>query len=326
MTDPTQRGTAERPCPLCRASAARPVLETAARSADGSPYQVVACAACGLRYTRPLPTDAEFSALYPSDYHVRNATRLWSRDFVRVLLERRVMAERRRVVAALPRGRLLDVGCGNGAFLASLRVRGWSVQGTDTSPTACELTGARGVPAYHGELRDAGFATGSFDVVSLWHVLEHVPDPLAELAEIRRILRPEGRLVVQVPDNDSLTLRLCGTRWFPLDVPRHLQHYTRDTLRRTLEQAGFAVVRERRGDASDLAASFYSFLRRLLPPDRGHIRCYAKDYKSAPLGARARFVAVGLPVLAGCLVYTPGVRMLTGHCETMTTVCRAASA
>ena len=325
MTASAADGVPERPCPLCGAGGVRPVLETAARSAQGAPYRVVACTDCGLRYTRPLPTPDEFLALYPTDYHVRNSPRLWSRDFARVLLERWVMSERRRCIAGIPPGRVLDVGCGNGAFLASLRDHGWDVQGTDTSATACELTRAKGVPAHHGELRGAGFPAASFDVVTLFHVLEHLPEPLAELVEVRRVLRPEGRLVVHVPDNDSVTLRLCGARWLPLDVPRHLQHYTHESLRQTLARAGFTIVRERRGQPTDVAASFYSFLRCPLPPERGHIRYYAKDYKSASLAARVRFLAVGLPVLAGCLLYTPGIRALTGHCETLTATCRPES-
>lgn len=312
----------ERACPLCGAPTASPVMETSARSADGLPYRVVACEACGLRYTRPLPSAAELQALYQPGYHAKLSTRVLSRDFARVLLQRCVMWERRRFIAALPRGRVLDVGCGNGTFLAGLQARGWAVQGTDTSPIACEIARGKGIPVHHGELGGAGFATGSFDVVTLWHVLEHVPEPLAELREIRRILRPEGRLVVEVPDGDSRTLRLTGERWFPLDVPRHLQHFTRDTLGRTLERAGFEVVRERRGQPTNVAASFYSFFHRLMPPGPGRIRLYARDYKSAPLAARACFLAVGLPVLAGSLLYTPCVRALTGHGETLTVSCR----
>jgi SAM-dependent methyltransferase len=285
----------------------------------------VACTACGLRYTRPLPSAAELEALYPPGYHTRHSTRLWSRDFARILLERWVMRERRGAVAALPPGRLLDVGCGNGAFLASVRLLGWAVEGTDPSAAGCELSRAKGVPVHHGELAQAGFADGSFDVVTLWHVLEHVAGPLAELAEIRRILRPGGRLVVQVPDADSLTLRLCGDRWFPLDVPRHLQHFTPDSLRRTLERAGFELVREQRWRPTDVAASFYSFLRLLAPPGRGHVVCFARDYKSAPVAARARFLALGIPLLALCLFYTPCARALTGHGETITATCRLKS-
>jgi hypothetical protein len=84
------------------------------------------------------------------------------------------------------------------------------------------------------------------------------------------------------------------------------------------------MIRERRGQPTDVAASFYSFLRWLLPPERGNVRYYAKDYKSATVAARARFLALGLPVLAGCLLYTPGIRALTGHCETLTATCRLA--
>ena len=308
----------ERPCPLCGATAARLLIPTSIPSAAGPAYHVVACTACELRYTRPLPDAAEFEALYPPGYHTDNSTRLWSRDFPRVVLERWVMWERRRDLAALPRGRVLDVGCGNGGFLVGLKARGWTVQGTDTSAPGCEVARSRGIPDYHGDLARAGFPDGSFDAVTLWHVLEHVADPLAELAEIRRILRPGGRLVVQVPDADSLTLRLCGDRWFPFDVPRHLQHFTPRSLRETLERAGFVAVHERRFQPTDVAASFYSFLRLLSPPGGGRVQCFGRDYKSASLAARVRFLALGLPILAFSLFYTPCARLFAGHGETIT--------
>jgi SAM-dependent methyltransferase len=315
----------ERPCPLCGATTVRLVIPTSIPSAAGVPYRVVACTACGLRYTRPLPSAAELEALYPPGYHTNNSPRLWSRDFPRVVLERWVMWERRRDLTGLPRGRVLDVGCGNGRFLASLKVRGWTVQGTDTSAPGCEVSRSRGIPVHHGDLAGGGFPDGSFDVVTLWHVLEHVAEPLTELAEIRRILRPGGRLVVQVPDADSLTLRLCGDRWFPFDVPRHLQHFTAQSLRETLERAGFVTLRERRFQLTDVAASFYSFLRVVTPPRSGSVRCFGRDYKFASVGARMRFLAVGLPILACCFLYTPCARVLTGHGETITASCRVRS-
>jgi SAM-dependent methyltransferase len=286
----------------------------------------VACTACGLRYTRPLPGPAELAGLYRSGYHRALSSRLWSADFISVLLERSVLWERRRALAVLPRGRLLDVGCGNGAFLARLGGGGWAVEGTDTSPAACALTRAKGVPVHEGDLAGARFPDGAFDVVTLWHVLEHLTEPLVELAEIRRILRPGGWLAIQVPDADSPTLRLCGEHWFPLSVPRHLQHFTFDSLRQTLERAGF-VVRQGRGlGATDVLAAFYSFVRVLSPPGRGGVDCFGRDFRSASLAARIRFLALGIPAFVFSLLYAPCARALTGHGETITVLCRTPSA
>lgn len=203
---------------------------------------MVVCAKCGLRYTRPLPNEGELAALYTENYYVRNSSRLLSTDTFRRLFQYSVLWQHRRTFAERQSGRILDVGCGNGDFLAALKARGWEVYGTEFSPAACDLAREKGVAVQQGDLLSAAFPDGFFDVVTLWHVFEHLPEPRNELAEIQRILSSDGLLVIEVPNNGSLGFRLTKKKWYHFDVPRHLQHFTPETLRQILLDTSFHPV------------------------------------------------------------------------------------
>jgi 2-polyprenyl-3-methyl-5-hydroxy-6-metoxy-1,4-benzoquinol methylase len=144
-------------------------------------------------------------------------------------------------------GRLLDVGCSSGYFLRRAERRGWDVHGLDPDPRAVAYAMAElGLNVRCGTLSDAGLPADSFDVVTLWGVLEHLPDPAAQLRLANRVLRDGGELVVAVPYVRSLNravARLGRHDWDMLCEPGHLYHFDRRTLTRLVTQADFRAVR-----------------------------------------------------------------------------------
>jgi SAM-dependent methyltransferase len=142
-----------------------------------------------------------------------------------------------------PRGTLLDLGAGRGRFVASARAAGWSAEGVE--PSARGVAAARAV--YGVELTRAPLAeaSGTYDAVSLWHVLEHLDDPDAAIRHIGRLLGSGGLLLVGVPNLASVQARIGRERWFHLDLPRHRTHFTPAGLRALLQRHGFVVERER---------------------------------------------------------------------------------
>ncbi len=139
-------------------------------------------------------------------------------------------------------GRALDVGCGRGHFLAAMRRRGWSVHGVEPSPQAAERAREEyGLPIQTGALRDVSRSV-EFDVVTLWHVLEHVADPVEFLGDVWRVLRPGGLVVIETPNVDSVDRRLFGRHWMGWDPPRHLHLFGPRTLAAILERRGFSEV------------------------------------------------------------------------------------
>ena len=141
-----------------------------------------------------------------------------------------------------PRGTLLDIGAGRGRFVAAARAAGWSAEGVE--PSARGVQAARA--AYGVVLERAPLAgvSGTYDAISLWHVLEHLDDPDAAVAHVASLLAHGGVLVVGVPNLASVQARIGGARWFHLDLPRHRTHFTPAGLRMLLERHGLAVERE----------------------------------------------------------------------------------
>jgi 2-polyprenyl-3-methyl-5-hydroxy-6-metoxy-1,4-benzoquinol methylase len=142
------------------------------------------------------------------------------------------------------RGRLLDVGCALGFFLEAAQHRGWQVDGVDISAHATEYAKTElGIPARCGQLEEVGFEPESYDLLTLWDVIEHVPDPVAHLRYCRSLLRDSGVVVISTPDIGSLVARATRERWMGFKLAEeHLYYFNRQTLSLALDRAGFEVL------------------------------------------------------------------------------------
>jgi SAM-dependent methyltransferase len=141
----------------------------------------------------------------------------------------------------LGRRRLLDIGSGNGAFLLGMQHQGWDVQGLEPDAAAADAARKGGVPVISVPLEEASFEPGSFDAVTLAHVVEHFHDPPEALRLCRHVLAPGGTLWLATPNLDSWGHARYSRDWLGLDPPRHLVVFSREALVRAVEQAGFAV-------------------------------------------------------------------------------------
>lgn len=203
-------------------------------------HSSASCPRCGLRWLTDPPQGEELAALYSSGFYEPGPARAnglveLGHDFNNTL--------RLKELRGLRRGRLLDIGSGRGRFLAAAKAAGWDVVGVEFEPGLATTSARRfGVPVIVGDAVSAD-VPGTFDVVTMWHVLEHVPDPRAALERAASLLRPGGTLIVSVPNNDSVQARLGGDGWLHLDVPRHLWHFTPSSLSRLVSRSGLRVVR-----------------------------------------------------------------------------------
>ena len=142
-----------------------------------------------------------------------------------------------------PPGRLLDVGCGGGAYGASLIRLGWRVDGVEPDARAADLARRQGLAVQTAGVEDAQLPQAAYDVITLWHSLEHFSNPVGALQKLRPSLRDAGLLLVEVPNRAGWGAKLTGEYWYHWDLPRHRVHFTPASLRLTLERAGFRVVR-----------------------------------------------------------------------------------
>jgi SAM-dependent methyltransferase len=264
-------------CPVCETRLGKPVLVGFDRQLGLSErFFVRECPACELGVTDPRPSDAELDRHYPETYRAYRSPDGLLPSFVRAVRRMRSEFALRlgllRYIARLDPGRLLDVGCGRGDLAAGFVRHGWQVDGLDVSSSAITSARAVGVAAITGTIDEAPWPGESFDAVLFSHSLEHVQDPRAALERAHKLLRPGGVLAVAVPDWGSRQRRIFRSRWYPLDLPRHLQHFGRNSLCSAVERAGFVVyVRRRSVSTFGLVGSLqYALFGRLITGGRAH--------------------------------------------------------
>ncbi len=252
-------------------------------------FQIVACGDCGLVRLEPRPAGAELASYYPHNYWFTPegpAGRL-EEAYRRAVLRDHVSFVRKALEnsgGTSEDGYVLDVGCGNGLLLRLLR-RG-KIVGLDFSRQALAIAWKQnGVPGACADLASAPFAAASCSVVTMFHVLEHLPDPARTLAAARELLRPQGRLVVQVPNASCWQFRLLRARWNGIDAPRHLFNYRQRDIERLLDFCGFEVLRRKHfslrdnpaGMASSIAPSLDPMARRVRGVREGSFMRLVKD-------------------------------------------------
>ena len=207
------------------------------------PFRVLKCRHCGLVFVYPFPALDDLACHYDEIYY-----RPWLTE-QKGKRDRMWRARLDRIESRIPSGHLLDVGCGDGSFLQMAQKKGWKINGTEFSPYASQFVAERLRCNIHcGDLTTAGFSESTFDVVTMWHVLEHVRDPMAYLIEIQRILKPGGWLILAVPNVKAFFLQLAyglvkGKKMKAFsknDREIHLYHFSTDTLRAYLIKAGFS--------------------------------------------------------------------------------------
>jgi 2-polyprenyl-3-methyl-5-hydroxy-6-metoxy-1,4-benzoquinol methylase len=211
-------------------------------------HQIVRCRRCGLMYANPQEhIDAEYYAnRRPNEVYDPAA------DENRQYYQKQVtqLPDNLRVLgvlnAALPnKGKLLEIGSFVGLFLDRIKADGWKPVGLEPYRTAANYARSKfGLEVIDGILPQPALPDGMFDAVVMLHVIEHIPDPAANVAEVRRLLRPGGMLAVETPRFDSLLFKILGHRERSMqNCPGHIYFFTETTLRRLLERNGFRVVR-----------------------------------------------------------------------------------
>jgi SAM-dependent methyltransferase len=258
------------PCPLCGGWNHRQRFVARDRLV-GRPgaFPVVQCAGCGLTFLNPRPTPDSLGAYYPDIYYPLDAEPAHSALAIAHGLLSRVETW----LSRTDKGhvRLLDVGCGTGLFLHLAQQRGLRVKGIELSGSAAAYARHNyALDVQEGTVESVELAPQSFDIITMWHVLEHLPDPVATLRHLDAALAPGGLLLAGVPNIGSLEARIFGRRWFSLDAPRHLTHFSPATLAMAAAKAGLDVERIVHSDGTaGLVYSLMGDLTGVLQKTRG---------------------------------------------------------
>ncbi len=235
-------------CYYCGGAKHRPFIE-AQDDLTGKPglFTFVRCMGCGLVYQNPRIDVDHIKAYYDDDYIAHRKRKNWGvltpvfehamdkldRDKARIV---------RRYVALDDSSEVLDAGCAVGTFLAKIRsLYGSRIAGVDFKDLSASPW-LREAEFHCGLFYEQPLGDNRYDLVTMWHFLEHDYNPLRSLRMARRVLKPEGRLIVEVPRLDSRTFQLYGRRWPGLQAPQHTVLFDREMLLKFVERAGFEVV------------------------------------------------------------------------------------
>lgn len=257
-------------------------------------FELFQCDHCGLVFTVPRPTPEVIGNYYKSDEYYSHQQN--SKGFIPKIYERVKSINLRGKVAMatsdMVKGRLLDIGCGVGDFLLQVKKLGWEVMGIEPSEQAANIAQSRlGFtplkPTDYKKLPDQ-----SFDVITMWHVLEHVDDLKSQTKELKRLLRPGGRLVIALPNYQSFDCQYYNDKWAAWDVPRHLNHFTQDCLQGILNANDFKYLDTQRliWDAYYISFLSEKYLGHSLPLIRGAWVGLKSNYKARRSGMYSSLV------------------------------------
>ncbi len=217
-------------CPFCNSDAIHPIMAAKDYTVSNTAFEIWHCDTCTNRFTQSVPDIHHIGAYYQSAAYISHSDTAkglinklyhWVRGYT--LGRKRRLIQK---VSGLNQGTLLDIGAGTGAFVTTMLQAGWKVTGLEPDSIARENAKQK-----HGiDLRSAediyNLPSSSYDVITLWHVLEHVHDLHGYFSQFGTLLKPGGKLVIAVPNYTSKDAAIYGTHWAAWDVPRHLYHFS----------------------------------------------------------------------------------------------------
>jgi SAM-dependent methyltransferase len=293
------------------------------RASNSQSYSYAECGFCGHLTMCPMPSADEITSFYDATYYG-----LGERKFPLVLDAVRglLLAQRTRVSTTemTAPADVLDVGCGDGRYLKAMRNLGHRIHGIEIQgPAYDRASRIDGIRLRAPPLNEGTFPLTRFQLVTAWHVLEHVPDPMTLLESIGRVLAPDGRLVVEVPNTWSWHGRLTGTNSFNLDPPRHLHQFTQRSLTLLLGRAGYDVERvQTRSFEMGVMGVVQSILNCVLKP-RDLFYDLLRSRGMCPGHPAAKVVAICLAIpLIPCAIVWTAAETVAGHGPVLRVICR----
>ncbi|WP_346238164.1 class I SAM-dependent methyltransferase [Niabella insulamsoli] len=231
-------------CPVCGTGDLQFVFRVKDYTVSGREFDVVHCENCTVRITQDVPDVDHIGAYYQSEDYISHSdskkgliNKLYQKVRVRTMQQK---ADTVKKYTGLKQGKLLDVGCGTGTFLQAMQQQGWEVTGLEPDAGAREKARQFAIDVKPSH-EIFNLEASGFDAISLWHVLEHVHTLQEYVSQLKKLLKPGGRLFIAVPNYTSKDAGVYEQFWAGYDVPRHLYHFSPEAMGTLLKRHGLAI-------------------------------------------------------------------------------------
>lgn len=275
-------------CPLCKSGQLQKYLECKDHYATGESFEIHLCSDCGFKFTQSFPDETKIGRYYDTaDYVSHSDTKKGIVNRVYHSVRKRMLNKKMSLVvcqSGKTTGRLLDIGCGTGYFLHTMQQSGWQVTGIEKNQGAATFAREHfGLQVTSEPTALVDLPEAAYDVVTMWHVLEHL-QPLHETMDsIYKGLKPDGVALIALPNADSHDAAHYAAHWAAWDVPRHLWHFTPATLNRLAQSHGFEVCG-----------------MQAMPFDGFYVSMLSEKYKHSGCPVLKGFTQGALTLLSGC--------------------------
>jgi SAM-dependent methyltransferase len=232
-------------CPVCGSEKFDPFISGKDYFLTGESFEIVKCCQCGFRFTNPRPEPGELGKYYQSSEYISHSdSRQGLFASVYQQVRKYTLGQKYSLISKFQqKGEILDIGCATGQFLNYMALRGWKATGIEPD----EKTRSRAISEFalhvFPEEHLTTIKSSTFDVITMWHVLEHVSDLNGRMKQIKDLLKPGGTLIIAVPNCNSRDAEIYSEFWAAYDLPRHLYHFTESDIKLLVDNYGFKVVK-----------------------------------------------------------------------------------
>ena len=283
-------------CPWCGSENAQIHLELKDLFLTQEPFKILECKECGLLFTTPRPNKDEIGRYYKSEEYYSHQEN--KEGFIPKVYEKvkSVNLKNKYGIATegKGKGKALDIGCGVGDFLHTMEQHGWDCTGVEPSEDAKVIAKKRIKGQLLSSEEQENLPDSSFDIITMWHVLEHVDDIRWQIQQLHRLCKPGGRIIIALPNYKSYDGQYYKAEWAAYDVPRHLNHFNKETLIKILEESGLRHVKTEKlvWDAYYISYMSEKYRKHSIPLLRGAFRGLVSNCKARKTGEWSSLVYV----------------------------------
>ncbi|WP_296618446.1 class I SAM-dependent methyltransferase [Marivirga sp.] len=230
-------------CPVCSASNLRNHMVVKDHSVSKESFNIMVCDNCNFHFTNPRPDKDEIGKYYESEEYISHSDKANSPiNLIYKIARKYALSTKKKLINSVAKdkkGRILDYGCGTGYLLETMKSDGWKTFGIEPNDKARELASQK--VKVKETIEQLDLKNKKFDIITLWHVLEHIHDLNSTIKTLKTILKEKGKIIIAVPNIESYEESIFGEEWAAYDVPRHLYHFSQDTMKTLMLKHGLKI-------------------------------------------------------------------------------------